>query len=585
MSLRTRLFLALSGLVAALVVGQWWLMTSLSRELDRELDTVALAVSGSVASFFSYDENGGHVVMDADHVSDRLAHDARMAQLPDPSELVEFIETGDARDRLQTVVIRREFDLDSEIPAEGSDIQITPNVRWKVETLEEKDGRFEYTFRHDGSAEDAVGGDDAAGTGVKSVGGPRRVVHQYFVPDEAALQEGGVVLHTDDGVPDPNGEQANVRIHIERSPKARFLWLVGPESQARVPLPEAGLNEKIDDFRRRMLLGSGLVLFLGLLLSAALAHRVSAPLRRLAAAAEEVGGGALGTQVDESAGDREVASTLGAFNRMSSRLAELDARARKLSALRHLGEIGDVARGLAHTLRNPLNALGLTVEELASRAADSDDASGEGDASESLVSSARRQIQRMDRGIRSFLVLASPSGSAAEPVDVSRLARDVALEALQDGGGRVRVSVDATTAPELDGVEAELRAVLQALVVNAVEASAAGSEVEVRVESLEREGESDSGAHGVRIEVCDRGPGLPEEIRKRLFTPHVSTKANGSGMGLFLAHRLATERYGGSLELRDRDPGDDEGGGTVAVLELGDRVDPEDPDASSGEAS
>ena len=115
MSLRTRLFLALSGLVAALVVGQWWMMTSLSRELDRELDTVALAVSGSVASFFSHDESGGHVVMDASEMSDRLeqrlaGHHAPLAVLPDPSELVEFIDTEGDID-LQTVVIRRELDL------------------------------------------------------------------------------------------------------------------------------------------------------------------------------------------------------------------------------------------------------------------------------------------------------------------------------------------------------------------------------------------------------------------------------------------------------------------------------------------
>jgi nitrogen-specific signal transduction histidine kinase len=70
------------------------------------------------------------------------------------------------------------------------------------------------------------------------------------------------------------------------------------------------------------------------------------------------------------------------------------------------------------------------------------------------------------------------------------------------------------------------------------------------------------------LEVDDEGPGLPPEIRQRLFTPHLSTKANGSGMGLFLAHRIAGNRYGGRLELLDLEPT-----GTRAVLELRDRVD------------
>ena len=573
MSLRTRLFLALSGLVAALVVGQWWMMTSLSRELDRELDTVALAVGGTVASFFSFDESGhasGHVVMDAAEISDRLSEHlserhAHTAVLPDPAELAEMIGT-EGGPRRQTVVIRREFDLHSAgtVGEEGDDA--SSEMRWLVETLEDDDGRFRYTYRHSTGDGDDTGSDLTA-----------PIVRQFVLPDDlrSSGQTAGesVVVLKPAGEADVEGEwqpvEADVRIHIERSPQARFLRLVGPEAQARVPLPEAGLDEKFESFRRRMLFGSGAVLLLGLVLSAALAHRVSAPLRRLASAAEEVGGGALGAQVDESAGDREVRATLGAFNRMSSRLAELDARARKLSALRHLGEIGDVARGLAHTLRNPLNALGLSVEELASRAADPDSRPSDAAGTEGLAQSARRQIQRMDRGIRSFLVLASPSGSQAEAVDVAGLAQDVALEALQDGGGRVRVTVDAESPATVGGVEAELRAVLQALVVNAVEATVeAGSsdEVEVRVEPV--------GEAGTRIEILDRGPGLADEVRQRLFTPHVSTKASGSGMGLFLAHRLATERYGGDLELLDR-----EGGGTVAVLTLNDRVDPENPDA------
>ena len=69
-----------------------------------------------------------------------------------------------------------------------------------------------------------------------------------------------------------------------------------------------------------------------------------------------------------------------------------------------------------------------------------------------------------------------------------------------------------------------------------------------------------------RLEVEDEGPGIAREIRARLFTPHATTKANGSGMGLFLAQRLAGHRYHGSVRLDDRD-----GQGTIARLELGPR--------------
>jgi signal transduction histidine kinase len=66
--------------------------------------------------------------------------------------------------------------------------------------------------------------------------------------------------------------------------------------------------------------------------------------------------------------------------------------------------------------------------------------------------------------------------------------------------------------------------------------------------------------------VEDGGPGLPESVRARLFEPHVTTKPHGSGMGIFLAQRLATTRYGGGLRYETRP-----GGGTRAVVELGAR--------------
>jgi len=99
---------------------------------------------------------------------------------------------------------------------------------------------------------------------------------------------------------------------------------------------------------------------------------------------------------------------------------------------------------------------------------------------------------------------------------------------------------------------------IQALVVNSVEASPASGKVEVAL--------SCPATGRCRISVSDRGPGLDPEIKAHLFEPHATTKADGSGMGLYLTQRLATTRYGGSLELKSR-----AGGGLRAVLELGQR--------------
>jgi signal transduction histidine kinase len=262
-----------------------------------------------------------------------------------------------------------------------------------------------------------------------------------------------------------------------------------------------------------------------------------------------VGEGGFGARVATKASG-EVGEAIDAFNRMSTHLAELEKDSLLLKERQHLGELGDVARGLAHALRNPLHAIGLSVEELASRA--------ESPEAVEIAESARRQIRRVDESIRSFLALASGGGGAVEDVDVGGVVEDVALSALQDARSRVGVDVAKPESPCcVLGIPAEIRAVVQALVVNAVEASADGARVGVSVSP--REG-------GVRVAVEDQGPGLPAEVRERLFLPHVTTKANGSGMGLFLAQRIASTRYAGRVALEDRT-----GGGTRALLELGDR--------------
>jgi signal transduction histidine kinase len=341
-------------------------------------------------------------------------------------------------------------------------------------------------------------------------------------------------------------------LHIEHKGESRFLSLPGH----RLPIPQEGMRERLKIFSRQMLFGTLAFLVAGLLLAGLVAHRVSAPLRQLSAAAHQVGEGALGTRAPVPTSGGEVAQTITAFNQMSERLAILDAKTRELHINQHLGEIGEIARGLAHTLRNPLNALGLSVEELATRAcAEEPDNPAHG-----LAESARRQIRRIDHSIRSFLALASQGGGATGPVQLTSLVQDVALEAIQDSQGQVRLQLDGMeTVHTLNAVEPELRAVVQALLVNAIEASPQGAVVTVRL--TQRAGER------LLLEIEDDGPGLSEAVRSRLFTPHLTTKANGSGMGLFLAHRIATNRYSGSLELHDR-----ANGGTRAVLEIGERI-------------
>jgi signal transduction histidine kinase len=463
MTLRARLFLLFGGLAVLLVIGQWLLARTLTRDLSAQVGEVAVSVGKDVFS----------------GIEERRF--MRVKPLPGSPD----------------VMLKGEA--------------VTPEFSGRRIAVIEMEGANGETWVQDVFRLDTPSGSEEGQTAV--------LTYQF---------------------------------QLDEPQDARSLMVRGPVASHEIPIPSFGVKESVERASNRLLLGTLVILVAGLVLAAVVAHRVTAPLRGLATAARTVGGGDLGAQAPERGGG-EVRQAISSFNKMSARLRELDATAAQLRAREHLTELGEIARGLAHTLRNPLNALGLSLEELASR-------SGNSPESEELVASSRRQIRRIDTSIRSFLALASEGGGQVEEIDVHGLVQDVALEVSQDQRHGVSLDVRQPETPlRVSGVAPELRAVIQALVVNAVEASSAGESVAVRI------GPGEEGRL-VRVEIADGGPGVAPEIVGRLFTPHVTTKPNGSGMGLYLAHRIATTRYGGVVEIRPR-----ESGGTLAVLEIGNR--------------
>ena len=506
MSLRLRLFLLLATLVVLLVGTQTILVRHLAARLDQDVRTVAFRVGEEILSGF-------HFAAEGEEADEGTATPGA----PEPPA------------RTHVVVFAGAEPAPAAAGAAGDG---APGERMK------------WVVHHEVTRAPSDGSET------------RREVEEHFEvkltgPDQAAA-------------PGAGAERLVRRLVLEPGHEPDVLFLRGPAQHARpIPIPRAEVSTTLERFGSQLLAGALGIAALGLVAAALAADRIARPLRALAGAARRVGAGELGVEVPVArrgaAGD-EIGVAVDSFNRMSRRLAELDAENRRLAESERLSELSEVARGLAHTLRNPLNALGLSVDALAARAAHGEDGAG----AEELVESSRRQIRRIDGALRSFLALASAGEAAAAAVDLSTLVRETALEALQDGGGRVRIEVDVPAGPiAIRAVPAEVKAALQALVVNAVEASPVGALVRVALAARDRQ----EGGGG-RIEVVDQGPGLPAEVAARLFEPHVTTKPHGSGMGLFLAHRIAVGRYRGALSLA---PGAG-GRGLCARLELGDRV-------------
>lgn len=324
------------------------------------------------------------------------------------------------------------------------------------------------------------------------------------------------------------------------------LNLRGLGADAAIAVPQTTVDAALAQFGRRVGVGLGALALLASALAVAFAWRIARPLRQLADSAERLGTGELGVQAPQSGAPREVRQSIAAFNTMSLRLREYEREAERSRADRDLAELGEIGRGLAHSLRNPLHALGLTLDALAQQAADPA-------AAGTHLSAGRAQLTRLDEALRGFLALSAGAAAHATPVRVADVVEDVLLEAAQrDAPVHFDFISDAT---ELPAVATELRVMLHTLIVNAVEASPPDGTVHVAVRH--------SGDGQIAITVRDEGAGVAPDIAARLFQPHVTDKPQGAGMGLYLARRLAQSRYDGDIRLQPA-----EGGGTLARLHL-----------------
>jgi two-component system, NtrC family, sensor histidine kinase HydH len=215
-----------------------------------------------------------------------------------------------------------------------------------------------------------------------------------------------------------------------------------------------------------------------------------------------------------------------------------EATARAVEAER-LAELGRIAAGLAHEIRNPLGSIRGSIEMLGeSPALSSED--------KELCAIIRREASRLNNLVSDMMDLSKPRAPEVEAVDVAALAGDVvalAARTERSGTGDVSVVYEGPTGEALarcDG--AQMRQVLWNLVRNAVQASGAGATVRVKVEPRGRE---------VTLRVVDQGPGIPVDARARLFEAFYTTRSQGVGIGLAVVKRIIDDhaRVGARIEV------------------------------------
>ncbi|MDO8888802.1 MAG: ATP-binding protein [Hydrogenophaga sp.] len=204
---------------------------------------------------------------------------------------------------------------------------------------------------------------------------------------------------------------------------------------------------------------------------------------------------------------------------------------------------GEVARRLAHEIKNPLTPIQLSAERLAMKL-DGKVQPAEQAILNKSVRTIVDQVDAMKRLVNEFRDYARLPAAQLQPVDLNALARDIF--SLYDNAA---VPVHLEAADDLPLAQADpqqVRQILHNLVQNAQDAMAGVPDAQV----LLRTRRSDSG-QWVRLSVLDQGPGFAEHILKRAFEPYVTTKVKGTGLGLAVVKKIMDE-HGGRVDLGNR---------------------------------
>lgn len=286
-----------------------------------------------------------------------------------------------------------------------------------------------------------------------------------------------------------------------------------------------------------LVLGVGTVMT-ALLVALLLAKGIARPIVLLSEQAREVVSGE--PKPVAARGGKELVGLTNAFNQAIQDLTQLRKR---LAATERIAARREIARRVAHEIKNPLAPIRTAMETLRRLRARNDPAFDEyfEEASRTVL----EEVARISNIVTEFTRFARLPPPNPQPFDVVESVRGVVNLHRTDG---VDLSFDADAVGELNADSDQIKQVVTNLLQNALDASAGEPSPRVGVELRRGPGQT------LRLSVTDNGPGVPSELRSKLFEPYHTTKAKGTGLGLAIVQRIVVE-HGGDIVYRDASAG------------------------------
>ncbi len=332
-----------------------------------------------------------------------------------------------------------------------------------------------------------------------------------------------------DQVSQLHGLTLSLSAPLEPSGARTFELQQLPGAQIYASPKRDALRAAITQLNQTMLQWGALSLVIALLLSFLFARRLARPIEELSEQASRV---VTGDPVPIKArGGKELKQLARSFNQAISDLAELRKR---LTLIERIAAQREIARRVAHEIKNPLAPIRAAVETLRRLRRRNDPAFDE--YFEEASATVLNEVARITNIVKEFTEFARLPQPKPERLDAAELLRSIVNLHRTEG---VQLSLECDGALWINADRDQLVQVATNLIQNALDAVAQTPDARISVQAhIAQERQQ------FVLMIADNGPGVPEEVRQRLFSPYVTSKPDGTGLGLSIVQRIVVEHDG-----------------------------------------
>ncbi|MBW1696358.1 MAG: HAMP domain-containing protein [Deltaproteobacteria bacterium] len=315
------------------------------------------------------------------------------------------------------------------------------------------------------------------------------------------------------------------------------------EGQVRFVHMQYEISDFLENFRRSRLTSLVVTLItlgIGLIFTLLYTGHFTRPIRALSDGFSRIERGELDCRIATRRKD-ELGQLVAGFNHMAQRLKQNKELEKTLYRQERLSSLGKLAAGIAHEIKNPLNAINLSLQHLGDKLAVSSPA--ERELFDRYSKNIQREVERLGRIVDTFLNFSRVSELERSPVNIHGLIEEVLSLLARDAESKgIRVETAFEKGELVKNVDPEkMKTVFLNLIINAIEAMPSGGRLRITT--------SGGGDKPAKITISDTGCGIAAENLERIFDLYYSTRQQGSGLGLSIVNNIIRD-HGGEITVQ-----------------------------------